>query len=95
MQSEIRYVQAGESAGPDITLKAAVLRSRALSIMGTAGIPPRGVLAQAFEEVMGHAAKRELHIETELAPLQDVEKAWQRELPGRRLVMMVAEKGIR
>ena len=36
--SETRLVEAGESAGPSIRLPAAVLRSAALTILGTAGI---------------------------------------------------------
>ena len=88
IQSETRFVQVGESAAPAITLPAAVLRSTALTIMGTAGIPPREVLFQAFDQVMALAAKGELHIDTERVPLADVEQAWHRDLPGRRLVLM-------
>jgi NADPH:quinone reductase-like Zn-dependent oxidoreductase len=88
MQSETRFVQVGESASPTITLPAAVLRSTALTIMGTAGIPPREVLVEAFQQVMAHAAKGDLHIETERIPLADIEDAWQRDQPGRRLVII-------
>jgi len=88
IQSETRFVQVGESAAPTITLPAAVLRSTALTIMGTAGIPPRDVLAEAFQQVMTHAAKGELHIDTEKVPLADVENAWQRDQSGRRLVII-------
>jgi NADPH:quinone reductase-like Zn-dependent oxidoreductase len=88
IQSETRYVQAGESAAPTITLPAAVLRSTALTIMGTAGIPPREVLAEAFQQVMAHAAKGELRIDTERVPLADIENAWQQDQPGRRLVII-------
>jgi NADPH2:quinone reductase len=88
IQSETRFVQAGESASPTITLPAAVLRSTAITIMGTAGIPPREVLMEAFHQVMAHAAKGELQIDTERVPLADIENAWQREQPGRRLVIV-------
>jgi NADPH2:quinone reductase len=88
IQSETRFVQVGESAAPSITLPAAVLRSTALTIMGTAGIPPRNVLVEAFQQVMAHAAKKELHIETERGPLADIENAWQLDQPGRRLVVI-------
>jgi hypothetical protein len=88
IQSETRFVQAGESAAPTITLPAAVLRSTALTILGTAGIPSRDVLVEAFQRVMAHAAKGNLQIDTERVPLADIENAWQRELPGRRLVMI-------
>ena len=88
IKSETRLVQVGESAAPAITLPAAVLRSTALTILGTAGIPPRNVLLEAFQQVMAHAAKGELHIETERVPLADIEKAWQRDQPSRRLVII-------
>lgn len=88
MQSEIRFVQAGESAAPAITLPAAVLRSTAITMMGTAGIPPRDVLAEAFQQVMAHAAKGDLRIDTQNVPLADIENAWQRDQPGRRLVVI-------
>lgn len=89
MKSETRFVQVGESAGPTISLPAAVLRSTALTIMGTAGIPPRYVLTEAFQRVMAHAAKGELQIDTEKIPLVDIESAWQREQTGRRFVITI------
>ena len=90
IKSETRFVQVGESAAPIITLPAAVLRSTALTILGTAGIPPRNVLLEAFQRVMAHAASGELHIDTERVPLADIESAWQRDQPGRRLVIITA-----
>lgn len=88
IQAETRLVQVGESAAPTITLPAAVLRSTALTIMGTAGIPPREVLVEAFQRVMEYAATGELQIDTTRVPLAEVENAWQREQPGRRLVLI-------
>ncbi|HMK31272.1 MAG TPA: zinc-binding alcohol dehydrogenase family protein [Terriglobales bacterium] len=88
MRSETRYVQVGESAGPSISLPAAVLRSAAVTILGTAGIPPRDVLIDAMQQVMAHAAKGELQIDTVRIPLADIENAWQREEPGRRVVII-------
>ena len=88
IQSETRFVQVGESAAPTITFPAAVLRSTALTILGTAGIPARHVLVEAFQQVMAYAAKGDLHIDTERVPLADVENAWQRDQPGRRLVII-------
>jgi NADPH2:quinone reductase len=88
VKSETRFVQVGESAAPTVTLPAAVLRSTALTILGTAGIPPRNVLVEAFQQVMAHAAKGELQIDTERIPLADIENAWQRDQSGRRLVII-------
>lgn len=86
--SETRLVQVGESAGSVIALPAAVLRSTALTILGTAGIPDMKVLTDAFEKVLGHAAKGELTIETERFPLAEIERAWDQGQPGRRAVMI-------
>jgi len=88
IQSETRFVQVGESAAPTITLPAAVLRSTALTILGTAGIPARDVLAEAFQQVMAYAATRVLQIDTERIPLADIENAWQRDQSGRRFVII-------
>ena len=85
--SETRFVQVGESAGPTISLAAAVLRSTALTILGTAGIPPRDILVDALQKVMAHAASGELRVETERVPLEDIENAWTRDQQGRRLVV--------
>ncbi len=89
INSETRLVQVGESAGPTIALPAAVLRSTAVTITGTAGIPPIDILVAAMRHVLDAAAKRTLQIETESVPLADIEQAWQRpETSGRRLVVI-------
>ena len=75
--SETRLVQVGESAAPSIQLSAAALRSVALTLMGTAGIPPMHVLSGALNQVLAHAAKGDLRIETEQLPLSALEAAWQ------------------
>ncbi|MGH9744362.1 MAG: quinone oxidoreductase family protein [Candidatus Acidiferrum sp.] len=87
--AETRLVQVGESAGPTISLPAAVLRSTALTILGTAGIPSRDILVAAMEQVLDWGAKGVLQIETESVPLSEIEQAWQRlETGGRRLVVI-------
>ena len=86
---QTRLVQVGESAGPTITLPAAVLRSTALTILGTAGIPAMPVLMDAMQQVLSRGASGELRIETESVPLAEVEQAWQRkESSGRRIVII-------
>lgn len=86
--TETRLIEVGESAGPAILLPAAVLRSTALTIRGTAGIPPMDVLAGALQQVMDHAAACQLHIETEQVPLSEIEEAWEREGNVCRLVVI-------
>jgi NADPH:quinone reductase-like Zn-dependent oxidoreductase len=90
IKSETHFVQVGESAAPTISLPAAVLRSAALTILGTAGIPPREVLLNAFQQVMSNVAKGDLHIDTERVPLADIENAWQRDQSGRRFVIIMS-----
>jgi NADPH:quinone reductase-like Zn-dependent oxidoreductase len=85
---EIRLLQVGESAGPNISLPAAVLRSTALTILGTAGMPPREALVSAMQQVLAWGAAGTLRIETERVPLADIEQAWQRTERGRRLVIL-------
>ena len=86
--NETRLVQVGESAGATIALPAAVLRSTALTILGTAGIPAREVLVDAMQQVMTRAARGELQIETERVALAEIERAWQRRESGRRIVVI-------
>ena len=86
MKTETRLVQVGESAGPTISLPAAVLRSTALTILGTAGIPPRNILTAALQEVMARAANGELQVDTRRVPLSDIETAWQQDERGVRMV---------
>jgi NADPH:quinone reductase-like Zn-dependent oxidoreductase len=86
---QTRLVQVGESAGPTISLPAAVLRSTALTILGTAGIPAMPVLMDAMEQVLARGARGELRIETESVPLAEVEQAWlKKESSGRRIVLI-------
>lgn len=86
---EMRLVQVGESAGATIALPAAVLRSTALTILGTAGFPSPAILAEAMEQVLRRGVRGELRIETERVALAEIEGAWGRkEESGRRIVVI-------
>lgn len=89
IKSETRFVQVGENAGPVITLPAAVLRSTALTILGTAGVPPRDVLMDAWGKVMSLAASGEIHVDTERVRLADIENVWGRDPQGSRFVIVL------
>jgi NADPH2:quinone reductase len=86
--TETRLVQVGESAGPTISLPAAVLRSTALTILGTAGIPSRDVLADAIRQVMAYAANRKLQVDTMAVSLADIESVWEQNQSGPRMVVI-------
>lgn len=90
-----RYVQVGEMTGATINLKAAVLRSSFIEILGVGGgsIPlevmkqiPSVILPAIFQL----AAEGKLSIDTEVLPLSDVEAAWQKkDIPGKRIVLTI------
>jgi len=82
-----RLIPIGESAGPSVSLPAAILRSAGLAILG-GGFPPMNILIDAFNQAMARAASGELFIETERVALVDCEDAWQRMEHGRRLVLI-------
>jgi NADPH:quinone reductase-like Zn-dependent oxidoreductase len=86
---DIRLLPIGESAGPTITLSAAILRTSGLTIPGPAGLPPREILDKSFHQVIAYAASGRLLVDTIEVPLAHVESAWQREdLHGRRIVLI-------
>jgi len=88
MGTETRLIQVGESAAPTISLPAAVLRSRQVTIRGTAGIPPREALTNALRQVLEWAVEGKLRLVTETVPLAQVEHAWQGADRSRRLVLI-------
>jgi NADPH:quinone reductase-like Zn-dependent oxidoreductase len=85
--SETRLVQVGESAGPTITLPAAVLRSTPLTIVGTAGMPAPDILIDALQQVLSYGASGKLRIDTVRVPLAEIEDAWQREQRARLVII--------
>lgn len=89
-----RFVQIGETAGPDIALPAAVLRSTGIELVGQGG---GSVPAEAFGRVASEiipalfdmAAREELNIETTTRPLDAAAEAWTESLPsGTRMVLV-------
>lgn len=89
--SRTRLVQVGESAGPRVSLPAAVLRSSRLEILGAgSGNAPasREAWGEAIQWLLGNVARGALKIDTERVPLADVESAWGRDWEGRRAVIV-------
>jgi NADPH2:quinone reductase len=73
-RSRVRLVEVGESAGPAISLPAAVLRSTKLEILGSGSgaVPPLNVIVDSYHQLMARAASGELRIDTERVPLADI-----------------------
>jgi NADPH2:quinone reductase len=72
-----RLVEIGESAGPTISLSGGALRSSGLEIYGSGGgsVPWKAIL-EAVPQILQHAARGELKLETKRVPLSEVESAW-------------------
>jgi NADPH:quinone reductase-like Zn-dependent oxidoreductase len=73
----IRFVQIGTASAPNISLPGAVLRSTAITLMGSGiGSVPADKLMASIGEVMQAAAASRFEIETRTFPLSDVERVW-------------------
>jgi NADPH2:quinone reductase len=88
--SRTRLIEIGSMAGPTVPLSAATLRSAWIEIHGSGGGSiPRKAIFETFPKLWALAATGALRIDTEVVPLADVERAWQRQdLGGRRLVFV-------
>ena len=75
--ARLRYVQIGNSAGPNITLAAATLRSSGLELLGSGfGSVSMDKIFASLRAVLAEAAERPFQIKVTKAPLRDVEKLW-------------------
>jgi NADPH:quinone reductase-like Zn-dependent oxidoreductase len=86
-----RYVQLGQSAGPEATLRSGDIRGKSLAIMGfTLGHVPRAKTAAAYGRLIELATSGELKIERETLPLDWAGEAWRRQQdsPHRKLVLV-------
>jgi NADPH:quinone reductase-like Zn-dependent oxidoreductase len=85
-----RVVEAGASAGRDITLPGEVLRSVDLTLKGSGfGSVPLARIIEAIPTLFSLAAAGSLTIAVEPVPLSDVEAAWDRTQKGRRIVFAI------
>jgi NADPH:quinone reductase-like Zn-dependent oxidoreductase len=88
-----RFVQIGETAGPDIALPAAVLRSTGIELVGQGGgsVPAEAfgrVVTEIIPALFDMVAREELNIDTTTRPLDAAAEAWTESLPsGTRMVL--------
>lgn len=83
----LRYVQVGAISGADITLPGAVLRSSAITLMGSGiGSVPAGRLLVVIRDLLQAAIPAGLRIAHTPVPLADFEQAWARDDSRRRTV---------
>ena len=75
--ASLRFVQVGAASGPNIALPGAVLRSKAITLMGSGlGSVPRDRLTADIGELLQAAATRGFTIPLRAVPLSEVERAW-------------------
>lgn len=85
----VRFVQVGSASAPEITLPSAVLRSSAITMMGSGiGSIPLHRLVHVVDSLLRATVPAGFRIATTSAPLSDVEAAWSRDESIRRTVFM-------
>jgi NADPH2:quinone reductase len=83
----IRFIQIGESAGKNISLPAATLRSSGLALLGSGfGSASLDQIRQALAEFFQVAAKESFLFHAKAVPLAEVETLWDSAEAGTRLV---------
>lgn len=85
-----RFVQLGQSAAPEATVKSATLRGRYLSILGyTSFLVPWEEQAVAYRRLVDYAAAGKIQVDVEVLPLEAVADAWMQQAssPHRKLVL--------
>ncbi|WP_320109759.1 zinc-binding dehydrogenase [Rhodopseudomonas sp. P2A-2r] len=85
----IRFVQVGAASGTDITLPAAVLRSSAITLMGSGiGSVPLDRMLHAIDALLRATVQAGFQIRSTPVPLSDLERAWGDDDSTRRTVFI-------
>jgi NADPH:quinone reductase-like Zn-dependent oxidoreductase len=86
-EPRVRYVQIGSISGDPISLKAELLRSSGLELMGSGlGSLSAAAIVEALTVMFGVAASSGLQIEIDAVGLSDVEAKWGSMESGKRIV---------
>jgi NADPH2:quinone reductase len=90
MSAHGRFVQLGQAAGPESTLKSNTIRGRYLSILGYSNYQTSWEdRAAAYRALVELAAAGKLKVEYEVLPLEAAPDAWKRQAssPNKKLVL--------
>jgi NADPH2:quinone reductase len=85
-----RFIQLGQSAGPEAVVKSGTVRGRYLSILGyTSFQVPWEEQAAAYRTLADYASKGKIKVDYEVMPLDAAADAWKRQAssPHRKLVL--------
>ncbi len=86
----LRYVEIGAASGGDVKLPGAVLRSSAISLMGSGiGSVSMAHLLRSIEELFQAAQSSAFEMKAQIVPLSEVEQAWGAEGSSARTVFTV------
>jgi NADPH:quinone reductase-like Zn-dependent oxidoreductase len=86
-EHRIRYIQIGAISGEAIALKAQLLRSSGLELLGSGlGSLSATSIVEALTTMYAAAGSSVLKIDTDSVPLCEVESTWSRNESGRRIV---------
>ncbi len=78
-----RIVHIGQAAGGTISLSSAAVRGKQLNLLGYSNFAvPREVLVDAYLALLGHAVAGRLQVDLERFGLDDIAHAWQRQVSG-------------
>jgi NADPH:quinone reductase-like Zn-dependent oxidoreductase len=89
-ERRLRYVQIGSISGDPISLKAELLRSSGVELMGSGlGSLSAKAIVEALTVMYEQAASAGLKIETEAVPLSEVEAKWGSMESGKRIVFTI------
>jgi NADPH:quinone reductase-like Zn-dependent oxidoreductase len=86
----MRFVSVGTTSGPTITLPSSLLRSTAITLLGSGiGSIPVDIVGKSIGEFLGVARSAGFEIATTIYPLSDVERVWPAPVDRSRIVFQV------
>jgi NADPH:quinone reductase-like Zn-dependent oxidoreductase len=89
-EPRLRYVQIGSISGDPISLRAELLRSSGVELLGSGlGSLSAAAIVGALTRMFEAAANTGLKIDVQPIPLKDVESAWSQTATGRRIVFTI------
>ena len=91
--SGVRFVQLGQSAGPEARIQSGWVRGRMMNVLGLSLFStPADAMANGYRELCEHVLAGRIELATQTYGLADVAEAWERQAsgsPGKKIVVAV------